>query len=178
MVVLNGLQSLHLDFWPTFNVGKGFHPPHQWAEGTWYHPQGVQGGPRGPFWMLIWLKISIFDHLVLLNGLQPLHLDCWPTSNVRIGSHWPHQWVLDARYDQKGATRGSRGPFWWPSWQKISFFDHLVLLNGLQPLHLDCWLASNVGICSHWPHQPVFGTWYDPQGVPRGSRGPFCGRFF
>ena len=33
--------------------------------------------------------------------------------------------------------RGSKGPVLDANLTKISIFDHLVLLNGLQPLHLD-----------------------------------------
>ena len=119
-------------------------------------------------------KCQNFEHLhtyFLLNGLTPFHLDCWLASNVGIGSHRPSERVLDTWYDSHGVGRGSEGAFWWPICPKISFSDHLVLLNGPQPLDLDCWPASNLRIGSHWPHQWFLDTRYDLEGATRGFTG-------
>ena len=81
-------------------------------------------------------KNLIFGNLVRLNGLWSLHLDCWPTSNVGIGSHWPYQWVLDTWYDTQGGH-----------------ISYLVVLDKPQSLRFDRWTSANVERGSHWPYQ-------------------------
>ena len=104
----------------------------------WYliSPTGGTQGVKGAILWPIWPKISFFGHLVVLDGLQSLHLDCWPTSNVGIGSHWPYQWVLDTWYDTQGGH-----------------ISYLVVLDKPQSLRFDRWTSANVERGSHWPYQ-------------------------
>ena len=101
-------------------------------------PPGVHGGRFGGRFDQKYHFPTIWSPL---NGLQPLHLDCWLASYVGIGPHRPFERVLDTWYDSQGLGRGSGGAFWWPILQKISFFDHLVLLNGLNPF---IWTADRL----------------------------------
>ena len=53
----------------------------------------------------------IFRPFGRLNGLQSIHLGCWPISDVGIGSHWPCLWGLETWYAPQGVSSGSWGHF-------------------------------------------------------------------
>ena len=101
-----------------FYVGIDSHWPYQPVFDSWYHQPRVTCWSPGPFWWPIWPKDSFLSHLVILHGLQSLNLDCWPTSDVGIGSHWPYQPIFDTWYHTSGVIHGSQEPFLWSIWQK------------------------------------------------------------
>ena len=143
LVRLNGLQSLHLDCWPTSNVGIGSHWPYQWVLDIWYDTQGGH-----------------ISYLVVLDKPQSLRFDRWTSASVERGpidltSFWCFISLIGGRW-------GSWGPFLLASLTWISFFGHFVALDGPQSLNLDCSLTSNVGIGIHKPCQSVFDIKYKP----------------
>ena len=143
LVRLNGLWSLHLDCWPTSNVGIGSHWPYQWVLDIWYDTQGGH-----------------ISYLVVLDKPQSLRFDRWTSASVERGpidltSFWCFISLIGGRW-------GSWGPFLLAGLTWISFFGHFVALDGPQSLNLDCFLTSYVGIGIRKPCQSVFDIKYKP----------------